>query len=510
MRKTRFLYVLDRHETALAVLLLSLGCALRLALLGQLPLGLNQDEASAGYEAWAILRYGMDRCGNACPVLLTAWGSGQNALMSYLAMPGVALLGLSEFTTRLPNALSGCLTLFVFWRLARRTRGPRFGLTALLVLALNPWHIMLSRWGLESNLLPCFLLLGIWCLVLSRERPWALLGAGAAFGLSLYAYGTAFFFLPPFLLLAALRLRRELRLAPSLCALGLFGLLALPIAGAQLISALGLHTVEVFGITLPKLTEGRQAATSVFGGGGLAAAVQNLRDLGQLLWTQSDGLIWNALPVWQGGLLYFFGLPTAALGLGASVFQRRDRTLEAHLRDAVWCGLLCAALISGNINRLNMLWLPLVYFSALGIHLLLSRLGDWAALPVAGLLACCLLFSVHYVRAFGGGGNVNFFPGLGEAIQAAKALEEEPIYITSTVNQPYIFVLFYARVPPDRFVDTVEYRDENAAFRQVERFAGYEFRDIEAARVCICWGGQEQGAVLGRYGVFALCVPETP
>jgi len=510
MRKTRLLEILDRRETALAALLLLLGCALRLALLGQLPLGLNQDEASAGYEAWAILRYGMDRCGNANPVLLTAWGSGQNALMSYLAMPGVAIFGLNEFTTRLPNALSGCLTLFVFWRLARLTRGPRFGLTALLVLALNPWHIMLSRWGLESNLLPFFLLTGIWCLVLARERPWALVGAGAGFGLALYAYGTAFFFLPPFLLLTLLRLRHSLRLGPGLCALGLFGLLALPIAGAQLISAAGLHTVEVLGFTLPRLTEGRQAATSVFGGGGLALAAANLRDFGRLLWTQSDGLIWNALPIWQGGLLYFFGLPAALAGLVASILQRRDRTREAHLRDAVYCGLLCAALISGNINRLNMLWLPLVYFSAVGLHLLLSRLGDWAAIPVAGLLACCLIFSIHYVRAFGNGGNVNFFPGLGEAVLAAEALEEKPIYITSTVNQPYIFALFYAQVPPDRFADTVEYRDENAAFRQVERFTGYEFQDPEAARVGIYWGGQERGEVLGRYGVFALCGPETP
>lgn len=37
MRKTRLLEILDRRETALAALLLLLGCALRLALLGQLP-----------------------------------------------------------------------------------------------------------------------------------------------------------------------------------------------------------------------------------------------------------------------------------------------------------------------------------------------------------------------------------------------------------------------------------------------------------------------------------------
>ena len=36
----------------------------------------------------------------------------------------------------------------------QKIRGTGFGLLALLVLALNPWHIMISRWALESNLLP--------------------------------------------------------------------------------------------------------------------------------------------------------------------------------------------------------------------------------------------------------------------------------------------------------------------------------------------------------------------
>ncbi|MBR4151027.1 MAG: glycosyltransferase family 39 protein, partial [Firmicutes bacterium] len=146
-----------RTERILAALMLTLGVLLRLAFLGALPYGLNQDEASAGYEAWALLTAGVDRCGKSWPVLFISWGSGQNVLMSYLAMPFIALFGLSEWTLRLPNAISGCLTLFVFWRLAYRCGGRRFGLLALFLLTVNPWHIMMSRWALESNLLPFFL-----------------------------------------------------------------------------------------------------------------------------------------------------------------------------------------------------------------------------------------------------------------------------------------------------------------------------------------------------------------
>ena len=135
-----------RAELICVLLLLALGFAVRLAALGSLPAGLNQDEASAGYDAWAILNYGIDRCGNSLPVLLESWGSGQNALLSYLAMPFIVLFGLSEVTLRLPMALSGCASLVFMWLLARRARGVRFGLAALLFLAVCPWHIMATRW----------------------------------------------------------------------------------------------------------------------------------------------------------------------------------------------------------------------------------------------------------------------------------------------------------------------------------------------------------------------------
>ncbi len=116
-----------RTEAVCAAAIFALGFALRLAALAALPAGLNQDEASALYDAWAILNYGVDRNMNALPVLLVSWGSGQNALLSYLAMPFIALLGPTVLALRLPVALSGCLTLVFFRALARRAapRAPR-------------------------------------------------------------------------------------------------------------------------------------------------------------------------------------------------------------------------------------------------------------------------------------------------------------------------------------------------------------------------------------------------
>lgn len=503
MIKTAYRNLIEEHEKLCVALLLLLGCVLRLAALGALPYGLNQDEASAGYEAFALLRSGIDRNGSAWPVLLESWGSGQNALMTYLCIPFVALFGLTEFSVRLPNAICGCLTLFVFWHLARRCRGRYFGITALFLLVLNPWHIMASRWALESNLLPFFLLLGIDLTGLAKTKPWALAGASAAFGLSLYAYGTAFFFLPLYLIFALVWLRRDLRAGPFLVSLALFLLLAAPITLCQLRNMLGQGESKLLFFTLPALTEGRQAATSVFGG---ASPAENFRDFLRILWTQSDGLIWNSLGFRQGGIFYVLGLPAAAVGCLASLFCRKDRAEEGVMRIALVCALVCAFLIRCNINRINMVWLPLIYFMSVGFHLILSKLGSWATLPAAALLASFLLFFSSYCRTFGGGGEPSYFPGLGAAIEYADGLDAGPVYVTSYVNQPYIFALFYSETSPEDFASTVEYEDGSAAFRQVERFSGFEFEWREKCPLLVLRRGEAgSNKILAEFGDYAVC-----
>lgn len=487
--------------------ILLFGCAVRLFFLGAIPFGLNQDEASAGYEAFALLTEGMDRCGKNWPVLFISWGSGQNVLMSYLAIPFVALFGLNEFSIRLPNAIAGCLTLLVFWLYARRCGGRKYGITALFLLAFNPWHIMMSRWALESNLLPLFLMTGIWLTSVAEDYPWALTGAAFCFGLSLYAYGTAFFFLPLYLICAVLWLRKHFHWKSFLVALLLFMVLAFPIALCQAINVFGWEERQILGMTLPKLTESRQAATSVFGGGGFHTAMENARGFLKILKEGGDGLPWNALPFWKGGIFYFFGLPTAVLGIFVSFLDRKNRGQEAPMRIAIVSALLCAFLIRCNVNRINMIWLPLIWFSAVGIQFLLDRIGKWSAVPICcGIAVCFFVFLNTYLPFFGGEGYVGYFPGLGETIEYAEQTGAGTVYITDYVNQPYIFALFYTQASPSDFAESVEYRYPEAAFRPVDRFDGFEFRDSERADVLIlhryATGGRR---VLYEAGIFAVC-----
>ena len=134
-----------RYEWAVYTVLV-VGFAARLVALGEYPAGFNQDEASAAYDAYSILKTGYDRNGQFLPVHLIAWGSGQNALYSYLSMPFLAAFGLDVWAFRLPMALIGCLSLFAFWRLLLAMTDRKTALAGLALLAICPWHILKSRW----------------------------------------------------------------------------------------------------------------------------------------------------------------------------------------------------------------------------------------------------------------------------------------------------------------------------------------------------------------------------
>ena len=142
---------------------------------GVIPAGMNQDGAMAAVDAKALADYGTDRFGMRYPVHLTAWGYGQmSALMSYLMAPCIKLLGLSVFSARLPMLLVSLAALGMLALFAREAGGTPLLLIVFFLGAINPWQILQSRWALDCNLFPHFLLGGFALLALSYVMPFDL------------------------------------------------------------------------------------------------------------------------------------------------------------------------------------------------------------------------------------------------------------------------------------------------------------------------------------------------
>jgi len=471
----------------MALLLFALGAAVRLLQYGRIPPGLNQDEASIGYDAYAILNFGIDRNGIHNPVHLIAWGSGQNALYAYLDMPFIYLFGLTPLSVRAVNAIFGLADLVAFYFLLLRTGGGRpLALIGLFLLVISPWHIMMSRWALESNLFPSLVLIAVFLLYLSLRRNNWFPSACFVFALSLYAYGTSYFFVPVFLLCVVIYVLSAKRIRPPqvIGGLAVFGLCAVPIVLFILINRLQLPSIDAGFFTIPRLASTPRfvQVSSVFGGQVLRQGAHNFSRFLHVFMGQDDGLPWNAIPPY--GFLYFLCMPLLFIGLGICMNQLIYQKSGAALPLLVWFGVavLMAFVMDVNINRINIIYFPAIFLAACGVHGLHQRIRGSLVVLAVVFGACFGQFSVEYFTRYPQAMSSVFCESFGEALTFAAGATDGQISVTDRVNMPYIFALFYERGDPGEFQQTVRYSNTTTSpLPFVSSFGRYRFGIGDAA-----------------------------
>jgi 4-amino-4-deoxy-L-arabinose transferase-like glycosyltransferase len=202
--------VAARHVTQLGLIaVLLIAGVLRVPDLTHSPPGLNQDEAANAWNAYCLLKTGRDQFGVRWPIFcMRALGGYRSTLFAYFMLPFQAVGGLNIWTTRLPAATGGILTVLVMYWVGARLFGPLTGLLAAALLAIDPTHIQLTRWGHEASLGPLLTLLPIAALLwagfpLSDDPPQPRAGravlAGLLIGICCYGYPAARLYVPVFL-----------------------------------------------------------------------------------------------------------------------------------------------------------------------------------------------------------------------------------------------------------------------------------------------------------------------
>ena len=197
----------------------------------KIPGGVNQDEAMAGVDAWALSRYGTDRYGIRLPVHFTAWKYGQmSVLLSYCMVPFIRLFGFGTFAVRLPMLLAGCGSVILVYLVGKKLFTSEMALGLMALTAINPWHFMQSRWSLDCNLFPHVFLLAFYLLLLGLEKRRYLYLSMIFFGLTFYCYGVAVYSVIPFLVVYAVWClwKKLLKFREILLCIVLFSLVALP------------------------------------------------------------------------------------------------------------------------------------------------------------------------------------------------------------------------------------------------------------------------------------------
>lgn len=167
---------------------------LHLVALGTAPPGLYNDEASIGYNAWAIAHHGVDEHGVAFPLYFEAFGEYKDPVSIYLLAPLTWVLPLTSYAARLPSALLGLGVVLLVARIATRTSGSQ-PVVALSVLTAGvlPWLFLDSRLAFPTISMVFALLAALWCLVHADESgSWRwFLGAGLFLGVALFTYPSA-------------------------------------------------------------------------------------------------------------------------------------------------------------------------------------------------------------------------------------------------------------------------------------------------------------------------------
>lgn len=236
--------------------ILFLGIFARVYRFGTVPHGVNPDEAFAGYEAWSLLNYGIDSAGYHNPVYLTAWGDGMNALESYLMIPFIALFGLNDWVIRLPQLIVAVLSLPAMFGVCRRTYNDNIALLSMFIMAICPWHIILSRWALESNLAPGFLLFGLYFYLRGIDNPRFLILSAIMYGLSLYAYATIWISVPFIILFQTIYCVYHRKIQLNIYTIAFFFivlLFALPLILFVAVNAGYINDIQLSFISIPKL-----------------------------------------------------------------------------------------------------------------------------------------------------------------------------------------------------------------------------------------------------------------
>lgn len=184
-----------------SILLISVlvGALLRLANLDTAPPSLNWDEASLGYNAYALSQTARDEHGVLLPTFAKAFGEYKSALPIYLMIPSIWIFGTTDTAVRLPSALLGTGCILLVYLICKRTfNNSALAVITALVLAIEPWSIHFSRTYQEATTALFFFLLGFTCFVYRQKYRYFIIISLVSFIASAYCYNSNKILVPLF------------------------------------------------------------------------------------------------------------------------------------------------------------------------------------------------------------------------------------------------------------------------------------------------------------------------
>jgi hypothetical protein len=501
-------------EEVLPAAVLLLGTLLRFVLLGKAPAGMHQDEAFSAWTAYSLWSDGIDSAGNFLPVYLAGWGDGQSALYSWLMIPLYALSSgkFSPFLSRFPQAVCATLTILALYVLLKKLFNRNIALWGEFLLAICPWHITMSRWGLEANLAPAFLIFGLCFFVSGIEDNRYLLLSAFFYGLSLYCYATIWPIVPIILFLQIVYCiwRKKITFNRySILSVLLLMVMALPLITFVIINSFGLSAIKLPFMTIPIMSgfRGSEVAFS------LSQMWDNLKRVGHLLIFQNVGTPYDILLPY--GLFYDIGRVFIVIGAICLIvnmvkkFLKREFCPEFIIFAQLFGAGINCLLITANLHQINSLYIPLVICEAYGVYsciCALHRFGKKIYYPATGIITVVYIiylicFQQAYYTDYMNLVNSYFARGVQECVDYALNTAETYVSTADSQITPTIIVergaqwprlLLFSGITAPEYLADVSYKEnmvEPASFKVngVTFINGIDYENIDYSAIYIIY-----------------------
>lgn len=466
-----------------------LALILRTYKLGFNPPAISWDEASIGYNAYTILTTGRDEHGKFLPLdTFAAFGDYKPPIPIYLTVPFVALFGLSEVAVRLPSALAGTLTVFVLYLLVTEfIKKKNVAMVSAALLAISPWHIMLSRAGFEANIALLFVVTGTWMALKARENSTYFLYCWLPFVAGIYTFNSTRYAGPLVAFGLVVFARKHIGKKQFMYGL-LFAAVALIPILSHLISResrLRFEEVSIFTDLRTVLTSNTRREADRFSWWSALAHNRRVGYAREYLIHFFDNLEPRFLFIKGDGNPKFSIQDTGQLLLVSAPFVVYGMlTLFRDYPSVGWL-LLWWLLVSiaptavaretPHALRIENTLPVFMIFTAYGLA---SRKKLFFSIFITLLFIGNFLYfwhtyMTHYPKEYSG----EWQYGYKQAINVAKKYDTEydTIVLTESIGRPYIYALFYGSVPLQQFDATKDASFDSAGFYNVYGFDKYRF-----------------------------------
>lgn len=505
-----------KKQTILLFLILLLATVLRLWHIGTIPPSPDWDEVALGYDAYSIMHTGRDEFGTFMPAVLRSFDDYKPAFYAYLAIPSVAVFGLTTFAVRLPSVVTGLVGVLVMYFLVKEMFENRekkytevLALLSAFLLAICPWQIQFSRTGFETNVgLTINLLVALFFLK-GLKKPWMLSLAAFFAGLNLSVYQSERVFTPLFFIALVFIYRKEL-----------FAKSRIYIISGILVGIIAVLPTLLFIISIPVSLQ-RVQGTSLFSQqtGLLKTTIIRNKDdkdshdfIGQLIDNRRvifakeivAGYLSHFDPNWlfiegdnarhhapRMGLLYIIDLPFLLFGFYTLFFGKFGKKTKYLVFSWLLLAPVPAAItfeVPHAVRTMNMLPILLLVTAIgyLGVFQFLKSFSKKYNIFILGIYALFILLAVfnfiYYLNQYFVQQNyfnaVDWQYGYAQAIPQIEKLKGnyDNIIVSDTtpMDKSYMFFLFYMQYPPQQYQQLVA-QGQNLVSND-HHFDTYEFR----------------------------------